>query len=108
MKKASEEIQCLSETPCNGHLQLKNIEHKLNVKGKTITIPDLKVWECNLCGEHFYPYESSKEIDFYKQYSGRIMLRLNPKLHANLVQFAQKDHRSVNQEINYLLERAIS
>ncbi len=99
----SKKIQCLSETPCHGQLHFKIIEHKLNVKGKIIAIPNIKVWECDLCGERFYPYESSKKIDLYKQYSGRIMLRINPEIHSELVQIAKKHHRSLNQEINYLL-----
>ncbi|MBU0700484.1 type II toxin-antitoxin system HicB family antitoxin [bacterium] len=105
MKKFSKKIRCLSENPCNGELHLKTIKYKLNVKGKIIAIPDIEVWECNLCREHFYPYESSKKIDLYKQYSGKIMLRINPEIHSKLVQIAKKHHRSLNQEINYLLRK---
>ena len=107
MKKTPEKIQCLSETPCDGQLHLKTIDHKLNVKGKTITIPDIEVWKCDLCGEHFYPYETSKKIDLYKQYSGKIMLRIRPELHLMLVRIAKNHHRSLNQEVNYLLEKTI-
>ncbi|MDI6792038.1 MAG: toxin-antitoxin system HicB family antitoxin [bacterium] len=108
MKKPSKEIQCLSETPCNGHLHLKTIEHQLNIKGKSMTIPDVEVWECDSCGEHFYPYEASKQIDLYKQYSERITLRIKPELHLKLIQIAKAHQHSLNQEVNYLLEKAIA
>ncbi len=101
MKK---KIQCISEKQCNGHLILQKIDYPLKHNGKTTVIPEIEVWECDTCGERFYPYEASKRIDLYKEYSGKIMLRTDPELHWKLVRLAQKHHRSLNQEIQYLLE----
>ncbi len=104
MKKKKNKISCLSEKACKGHLKLKHINYKLKFKNKIITIPNIEVWECNQCGESFYTYETSKKIDLYKEYSGRLMVRLTPEIHWRLVGVARKHHRSLNQEINYLLE----
>jgi len=104
MKKKTEKILCLSDKHCEGHLSLKRVEHKIKLKGKTVLVPDIEVWECDRCGERFYPYEASKKIDLHKEYSGKLMLRLDPELHWKLTRIAKKHHRSLNQEINYLLE----
>lgn len=104
MKKKTRKIPCLSEKQCNGHLNLKRVACTLKLKDKTVSVPDVEIWECNRCGERFYPYEASKKIDLFKKYSGRFMLRLEPKLHWKLVRIARKHRRSLNQQINYLLE----
>jgi len=102
--KKSKEVQCLSEKGCDGTLSLKKIEHKLKVKKKTVIVPNVEVWECDRCGERFYPYEASKKIDMYKEYSGRLMLRIEPEIHLKLTRLAKQHRRSLNQEISYLLE----
>lgn len=100
-------IACLSEKGCNGSLHLKRTEYTIRLKDRAATIPDVEVWECDRCGERFYPYETSRKIDVYKEYSGRLMLRLEPEIHWKLTKIAKKHHRSINQEINYLLESGI-
>lgn len=104
MKKKNKRIKCLSDKPCDGNLSLKRIDYTIKHESKTIVVPDVEVWECDTCREHFYPYETSKKIDLYKEYSGRLMLRIDPELHWKLIRMAKKHHRSLNQEINYLLE----
>mgnify|MGYP001564351522 FL=1 len=108
MREKSRKIPCLSDKHCNGHLSLQRVDHIIKLKDKTVTVPDIEVWECDRCGEHLYPYETSKKIDLYKEYSGRIMLRLEPDLHWKLVRTAKKHHRSLNQEIYYLLESQVA
>ena len=108
MKEKSKKISCLSDKHCNGHLSIKRADHTIKLKDKTITVPDIEVWECDRCGERFYPYEASKKIDLYKEYSGRLMLRLEPELHWKLVRIAKKHHRSLNQEIYCLLESQVA
>ena len=107
MEKKVKKIPCLSDKPCNGHLTFKRVDYAIKLKDKTVSVPDIEVWECNLCGERFYPYEASKKIDLYKEYSGRLMLRLEPELHWKLTRVANKHHRSLNQEVNYLLENTL-
>lgn len=107
MGKNAKKIRCLSEKPCAGYLTLKHINYTLKLKDRTVTVPNVEIWECDLCGQHFYPYEASKKIDLYKEYSGRLMLRLDPQLHWKLVTVANKHHRSLNKEVNYLLENSL-
>lgn len=106
-RKLKKKIPCPSEKPCKGHLVFKHVDYTLKAKDKTITVPDVEVWECDTCGERFYPYEASKKIDLYKEYSGKLILRLEPELHFKLARIAKKHHRSLNQEINYLLENTL-
>lgn len=106
MKNKTKKIRCLSNKSCKGLLTLKHIDYTLKHNGKTITVPKVEIWECDTCKERFYPHEASKKIDLYKEYSGRLMLRVNPKLHWRLIRLAKKHHRSLNQEISYLLESA--
>ena len=107
MKKNAQKIQCLSDKHCDGHLNLKRVDYTIKLKDRAVSVPDIEVWECDLCGEHFYPYETSKKIELYKEYSGRLMLRLEPEIHYKLSRVAKKNHRSLNQEINYLLETVV-
>lgn len=100
-------IVCLSEKGCSGSLHLKRTKHAIRLKDRAVTIPDVEAWECDRCGERFYPYETSRKIDIYKEYSGRLMLRLEPEIHCKLTKIAKKHHRSINQEINYLLDSGI-
>lgn len=100
-------ITCLSEKGCKGTLHLKRIKHTIKLNGRRVTVPDVLVWQCDQCDEKFYPYEASRKIDVYKEYSGRLMLRLGPEIHYKLARIAKKHHRSINQEINYLLEKGI-
>ena len=118
MEKKIKKISCLSDKSCDGHLTFKRVNYTIKLsrksgilpmagKDRTVSVPDIEVWECDLCGERFYPYEASKKIDLYKEYSGRLMLRLEPKLHWKLARVANKHHRSLNQEVNYLLENTL-
>lgn len=104
MKRKTKKIQCLSDKSCDGSLILKRVDYTLKHNGRTVAVPEVEVWECDTCKERFYPYEASKKIDLYKEYSGRLMLRINPELHWKLIRLAKKNHRSLNQEISYLLE----
>ncbi len=107
MNKKIKKISCLSDRQCDGHLNLKRIDHTIKLKDRTVIVPDIEVWECDQCGERFYPYEASKKIDLYKEYSGRLMLRIEPELHWRLTRIAKKHHRSLNQEVNHLLENTL-
>lgn len=104
MKQLNKNPKCPSEN--QGHLTLRKINYQFKHKGKTIVIPDLEIWECDTCGEQFFPYEASKRIDFYKEFSGKLMVRIDPELHGKLNYLAKKHHRSLNQEIQNLLEAA--
>lgn len=103
--KKEKNAQCLSGSGCTGHLYPKHMDYKLKVSGKTVVVPDIEVLECDTCKERFFPYEASKKIDLYKEHSGRLMLRLNPEIHAKIIILSKRHHRSLNQEINHILEK---
>lgn len=107
-KRETQKISCLSDKQCGGHLVLKRVDYRLTLKDKTVSVPDIEVWECASCKERFYPYEASKKIDLYKEYSGRLMLRIDPEVHWKLVKIAKRNHRSLNQEISYLIENTLN
>ena len=106
-KREAKNIPCLSDKPCDGHLILKRVDYTIALKDRTVSVPDIEVWECDSCKERFYPYEASKKIDLYKEYSGRLMLRIAPDIHWTLVRIARRHHRSLNQEISYLIENSL-
>lgn len=106
MKQINKKLQCLSEKNCQGQLRLKKIDYSLKHHGKTTVIPEMEVWQCDTCGERFFPYEASQRIDLAKEFSGKIMLRIDPELHGKINRLAKQHHRSLNQEIQYLLETA--
>ena len=105
--KNKKSLPCLSEKSCSGHLHTTQIDHTIKMDDRTISIPNIEVLKCDRCGERFYPYDSSKKIDLYKEYSGRFMVRLSPECHWKLAQLAKRHHRSLNQEIHYLLENTL-
>lgn len=107
MKKKNKKISCLSDKHCSGRLKLKHINYAIKLKDRSVSVPDVEVWECDCCKERFYPYEASKKIDLYKKYSGKFMLRLEPEIHWKLARIAKKHHRSLNQEVNHLLESTL-
>lgn len=92
-----------------GKTEIKKINYQLKTKrGKKIIIPNLEVEECTCCGERIFSLEAARKIEAYKTHSGRLVVRLKPEVHARLSDLAQKHQRSLNQEINFLLEEGIS
>jgi len=93
---------------CDGKFIKKYITYRQKISGKEIEIPEVEVFECNNCAEKIYPYKSAEQIEAYKNYSGRFVLRTDPILHKKLVEKAKKEKRSLNQEISMLLEKSLS
>ena len=101
--KNGKRLNCLADTGCRGKLVLTRIDYSLKYNGKTIIVPNVEIWECDTCHEQFYPAEASQKIDLYKECSGKLMLRIDPILHKKLIRLAEENHRSLNQEIAFLL-----
>ncbi len=79
------------------------------VDGTRYMAEDLEVWACAACGEsllHIKEWERAEE-EIRKKYSGQFRLRVAPALHAKLVQAAKDDHRSLNQEVVYLIQQGM-
>jgi YgiT-type zinc finger domain-containing protein len=91
-----------------GKTVVKQINYQLKTKsGKKLIVPDLEIEECGHCGERIFSLEAARKIEAYKTHSGRLLVRLKPELHAQLRELAKKHQRSLNQEINFLLENVI-
>ena len=105
----TENMRCLSEDhpDCKGVLQSIKIDKKIKTSKGKVTLHDVEVLECDVCKEQFYPAKTLKLISAYKKYSGKFLLRVDPLLHAEIVTKAKKHHRSLNQEVSYLLEEAL-
>ena len=91
-----------------GKTVIKKVNYQLKIKGgKKIIVPDLDIEECSNCGERIFSLEAARKIEAYKTHSGRLLIRLKPEIHAQLRELAKKHQRSLNQEINFLLENGI-
>ncbi|MBI1745256.1 MAG: YgiT-type zinc finger protein [Acidobacteria bacterium] len=91
-----------------GTTEIKKINYQLKAKGgRKIIIPDLEIEECTHCGERIFGMKAARLIEVHKAHSGRLLVRLKPEVHAQLRELARKHHRSLNQEINFLLETGV-
>ncbi|MBI4367199.1 MAG: toxin-antitoxin system HicB family antitoxin [Deltaproteobacteria bacterium] len=86
--------------------QIVPITVTLKHRGK-FTVPDVEVDVCTQCGDRIFSAEALRKIEDYKQCTGRLLLRLEPTLHAELLRHARAAHRSLNQEITYLLSTGL-
>lgn len=77
------------------HVKLKD--------GRKFTVPDVEVDVCDSCDDRIFGAEALSKIEDYKKCTGKFLVRLEPTLHARLVQEARQSHRSLNQQISYLL-----
>ena len=73
--------------------------------GRKFTVPDVEVDVCEKCGDRIFGAEALRKIEDYKQCTGKLLVRLDPALHAQLMREARESRRSLNQQISYLLER---
>jgi YgiT-type zinc finger domain-containing protein len=99
--------KCLSEKGCDGIMEAQRLDYPLQRGRRKIIVPAVEVWVCTKCGERVFPYESSRQIEAYRRYSGTVSLRIDPPLHADLAERARKSHRSLNEEITHLLKSSI-
>jgi YgiT-type zinc finger domain-containing protein len=92
-----------------GRTRIQRIAHELVSKqGKRVVIPDLDVEVCDHCGERVFDLAAVRQIEAYKRYSGRVLLRLDPELHRRLAELAKAHHRSLNEEMNLRLRESLS
>lgn len=50
----------LCESPT---IRKKKGKRTLQLKDRLVTTPLIEYWECDRCGEIFYPHETSKKLD---------------------------------------------
>lgn len=95
---------CEDHPKCQGQIKVLLEDYKIKSRGGVILVPDVEIWVCRKCGDKFYPAQSSKKIDSYRLCSGKFSLRMEPPIHWALLHISKSHRRSVNQEINQILE----
>lgn len=95
---------CEEHPKCQGRIKVTSENYKIKSEGRTILVPEVEVWVCQKCGDKFYPAESSKKIDGYRFCSGKFSLRMDPPTHWALLHIAKSHRRSVNQELNQIID----
>lgn len=105
MKMPSAKNQCPSDTTCDGEVHRERINYTFESEGRKVTLPDLEVWQCNQCNAIFFPAEANERIDLYERFSGELSVRIPPDLHFQLTKTAEEHHRSLDQEITFLLSQ---
>jgi len=76
-------------------------------RGKKITVPDVAVDECDRCGDRIFDAVALRKIEDYQQCTGRLLLRLEPTMHAQLLRHSQRAHRSLNQQIVHYIAQGL-
>ena len=92
-----------------GRLIAANATETIVVDGRKRRIRGLRIWKCSECDESLM---HGKEIrrateEVRSRYSGQFRLRVGVHLHAKLARAAKEDHRSLNQEVVYVLEQGL-
>lgn len=99
---------CEEHPKCQGQIKISREDYKIKSEGRAIVVPDVEVWVCQKCGDKFFPAQSSQKIDGYKHCSGKFSLRMEPPVHWALLHIAKSHRRSVNQEINQIVEEYLA
>jgi YgiT-type zinc finger domain-containing protein len=103
----TENNRCPADTNCDGQVHRQQLDYTFKSNGKKITVPDLEILRCNKCHEIFFPAAANERIDLYQRFSGKFLVRIPPELHSQLTQVAKAHHRSLNQEITFLLSETL-
>ena len=104
-------LEC-EDPECKGHYVPKFRDITMRRAGGNINIKNSEYWECEECGNFVTSKEEVKRIgeESKKQevrYNGRLTLRLDADLHKKLAAKAEKNRRSLNNELIYRLERSL-
>ncbi|MBI2346765.1 MAG: YgiT-type zinc finger protein [Deltaproteobacteria bacterium] len=75
--------------------------------GRKFTVPDVEVDVCEKCGDRIFSADALRKVEDYKQCTGRVLLRTDPATHARLLRLARTSHRSLNQQIAYVIEQGL-
>lgn len=80
----------------------------VDASGDKVTIPEIEVDICDTCGEKFFGYEAALKLEEVKKKSARVVLNLKPEIYKQISNLAEKHRRSLNEEVNSLLEATLS
>jgi len=92
-----------------GTTHMVKLDYKLkDEKGREVVVPDLKVEICDFCGEKIFNMEAVRKAERIQGRAGKILIRLKPALQSTLSARAQKNKRSITQEVYHLLETSLA
>ncbi len=99
------------DAECSGEYVKKTRDITMKRGSRTVTIHGSEYWECESCGSFTTAKEEIQRIQekarSQTNYTGRLTLRLTPELHRQLVEEAQANHRSLNNELAYRLQQSL-
>jgi YgiT-type zinc finger domain-containing protein len=88
-----------------GTTHIKKLNYKLkDESGKEFVVPDLEVEVCDFCGERIFNMQAVRKAERIQGRAGKILIHLKPTMQAALSVRAQKNNRSMTQEVYHLLE----
>jgi len=91
-----------------GTTHIKKIDYKLkDQNGKEFVVPDIDVEICDFCGEHIFNMEAVRKAEQIQGRAGRILIHLKPTMQTALSVRAQRNNRSITQEVYHLLESGL-
>jgi len=91
-----------------GRTHVERLDYRLkDQNGKEFVVPDIDVEICDFCGEHIFNMQAVRKAEQIQGRAGKILLHLKPPLRAALSNRAQKNNRSITQEVYHLLERGL-
>jgi len=92
-----------------GKMITRIIDYEIDdVSGGKVIIPDIEVDICDTCGKKFFGYEAALKLEKFKKESNRVVLTLKPELYRQISSLAEKHRRSIDEEVNRLLELTLS
>lgn len=91
-----------------GTTHMKKFDYKLRDQlGKEFVVPNLEVEVCDFCGEHIFNMKAVRKAERAQGRAGKILLHLKPPLQSELSVRAQKNKRSLKQEVYHLIEAGL-
>lgn len=92
-----------------GTTRAQKIDYRLqDEKGKTFIVPDIEVEVCDFCGERIFNIAAVRKARQIIGAQYKILINLEPEMHATLATLAQKSKRSITEEVQHLLEASLS
>ena len=104
-KKSSQELCPMCG---QGFTHIEKMDYNLiDENGEAFVVPQLDVEVCDFCGEHIFNMPAVRKARQIQGRRGKILIRLQPALQEALAARAQKNKRSLTQEVHHLLEKCV-
>lgn len=81
--------------------------HLRDENGAEFVVPDLEVEECDHCGQRIFNMQAVRKARQTLGANPKLLIHLKPDLHKTLVNRAQKSNRSLDEEVQRLIEESL-